>query len=114
MPIWLIERVLLGRFTGGKLRQSVAAAIAQVAPAVLRSRLRSVMAVDVRQALAATRVPLLYLRASEDRLVPAAAGESIARIRVDVRLVEIPAPHCLLQAAPDQAARQLVDFARSL
>jgi pimeloyl-ACP methyl ester carboxylesterase len=69
-----VGMALLGRVSTPALRQMLVQAVAKVAPAVLKARLRSVLAVDVTGELAAVKVPILYLRADADRVVPAEAA----------------------------------------
>lgn len=114
LPFWPLDALLLGGFSTPSLRQAVAAAIAQVTPPVLQARLQAVISVDLCQALASTRVPLLYLRARRDRLVPQSASALVLQWRSDARLAEIEAPHCLLQAAPAEAAAHLQQFMESV
>lgn len=113
-PIGPISRMLLGAYSTTALRQTLAQAVAQVPPRVMLARLKAVAAVDVRQQLVASRVPLLYLRAGQDALVPASAAELIAYLRPDAQIVSINGPHCLLQAAPAAAAQPLMQFLQSL
>lgn len=113
-PIGPMSRMLLGAFSTPALRQALAHAVAQVAPRVMLARLKAVASVDVSLQLAASHVPLLYLRAGQDALVPASAAALIARLRPDAQIVSIDGPHCLLQAAPATAAQQLTQFLRSL
>lgn len=113
-PLGPISKALLGAFTTPALRQSLAQAVRQVAPRVMQARLKAVIAVDVSQPLRASRMPLLYLRARQDVLVPASAGEQVARLRPDAQIVTLDGPHCLLQAAPNEAAHQLLRFVQSL
>ncbi len=114
LPFWPMDALLLGGFSTASLRRALAAAIAQVTPQVLRARLQSVIAVDASQALVSTDVPLLYLQARHDRLVPASASILIRQLRKDARLVAIDGPHCLLQAAPTEAAVHLQRFMHEL
>lgn len=114
LPFWPMDALLLGGFSTPSLRQALAAAIAQVAPPVLQARLQEVIAVDASRALSETSVPVLYLRASRDRLVPASAAALVRQLRPDARLVEIDGPHCLLQASPREAAAQLQAFIQAL
>jgi len=72
-PTGLLDRILLGRFSTAQLRSAFARALAQVSPDALRARLRSVLGVDVSAQLRAVNVPVLYLRAASDRVVPRAA-----------------------------------------
>src|SRR4029077_8625712 len=69
IPRSLIRRVLLGRFDTASLGQMVETAIAEVQPGVLAARARAVVAVDVGPQLQSCPVPILYLAATEDRLV---------------------------------------------
>jgi hypothetical protein len=53
---------------------------------------------------------VLYLRATEDRVVPRASYELIAALAPQVELAEFTAPHFLLQVLPAQAASRVTDF----
>jgi pimeloyl-ACP methyl ester carboxylesterase len=106
-PPALLCRALLGRFETPALRAAVGAALAKVGSAVLQARLRALMSVDVSGALAAVRVPTLYLRARHDRMIPASAADLVLRLRPSTRL---DAPHGLLQTASVEAARVVEAF----
>lgn len=114
IPPAMISFALLGRFGGTSLRNALARAVGQVSPAVIRERMRAAITVDVSSRLAGISVPSLYLRASQDRLVPSSASAHIEALMPNMKIVEIAAPHALLQAAPDDAARAVVAFAREL
>jgi pimeloyl-ACP methyl ester carboxylesterase len=101
---------LLGHFSTPALREMFVQAVTKVAPAVLRGRLRSVLTVDVADDLASVNVPILYLRAAADAVVPAAAAELIKSIRPETQVVKVTAPHFLLQAAPKKAAALVGKF----
>lgn len=113
-PIGLLSRVLLGRFSTTALRSAFAEALAQVSLAVLRARLRSVLSIDVSTQLCATTVPTLYMRATRDRIVPLSTPRRILRLKPSTRIVEVEAPHFLLQAAPAEAARVIEEFMREV
>ncbi|MFZ2269932.1 MAG: hypothetical protein WAV95_20340 [Azonexus sp.] len=100
LPLGLLGFFLLGRFSSCRLRRALARALARVSPAVLRARIQAILAADVSGLLPDIRLPLLYLRASEDRIIPAAAAELVLSLAPQTRLVEFPAPHFLLQAQP--------------
>lgn len=114
LPSWPMAALLLGRFSTPGLRTALAGAIAQVASSVLRARLLAVRDVDCSAALAASQLPLMYLRARQDRLVPATAAALVLQLRPDTQVIEIDGPHCLLQAAPAEAAQHLRHFIRAL
>ena len=109
-PVAVVARVLLGRFSTPALELTLAQALAQVSGPVLRSRLQDVLVVDVSEKLSAITVPVLYLRASQDTLVPSSASELLVRLNSRVEIVEINAPHFLLQAAPVKAAKVVASF----
>ena len=68
---------------------------------------------DVSDALSRIRLAGLYLRATEDRLVPSAAARLFEEL-AGGRVVDIEAPHLLLQASPQAAARAIREFIREL
>jgi pimeloyl-ACP methyl ester carboxylesterase len=113
-PKGLLGWLLLGRFSTAALRAAFARALLQVSPAALRARVRAVLCVDVSAQLAEADVPVLYLRASRDRVVPAAASRLVAQLNPSTRVVQLEAPHFLLQAAPAEAAQAVRAFMRDV
>ncbi|MCL2075082.1 MAG: lysophospholipase [Betaproteobacteria bacterium] len=111
IPTALLGPWLLGCSNTRTLRAMLNRSLAQVAPKVLRTRLRNVMQVDVMERLRAIRVPILYLRADEDKLIPGSASEAIKAVCPSLHIEAIRAPHGLLQCAPDEAACRIRDFA---
>ncbi len=105
---------LLGLRSPAALRTAVRAALTMVTPAVLKARMRAVLDVDVGAQLLAVDVPVLYLRAAQDRVVSAASLQHIQAIKPAVQAVTIDGPHLLLQAAPALAASAVVDFIASV
>ena len=92
----------------------VLAAAATVRPNVIASRLRMLTRVDARRDLVACPVPLLYLAGRSDRLVARSHAGEIERLRSDVTVRELPAPHLVLQAQARLAAREIASFLQSL
>jgi pimeloyl-ACP methyl ester carboxylesterase len=76
--------------------------------------LLAVGSVDVSSSLAALKLPLLYLQAREDRLVPATALKTIARLRPDVQWKTLDSAHAVLQVCPGEAARAVRSFVAGL
>lgn len=114
VPTHIAEAALLGRFATPKLRTALSAALAGVSSIALQSRLKAVLAVDAAPAMGRVGVPILYLRASEDRVVPDAAGDFIRSIQPAAHMVQISGPHCLLQAAPRAAASAIQQFVQAV
>lgn len=107
-----VKALPAGLLVGAPLRQHFNAALKQVTAAALRARICAALTVDVCDRFTACVVPILYLRARGDRLVPCAAGNLIAQLKPETRLVEFDAPHFLLQTLPAQAAKEVADFVR--
>lgn len=109
-PMALLSKLLLGKFSTAQLRAALADALAKVAPDALRARLQAVLRVDVSAHVQSIKVPMLYLGASEDLVVPRTAADVISRLQPSMKVVEVKAPHFLLQAAPAEAARVVRGF----
>ncbi|WP_374568789.1 alpha/beta fold hydrolase [Ideonella sp.] len=114
MPVRSLAWFLLGRASSARWRSALAQTLAQVSPATMRARLQAVLTVDVSAAWARVTVPTLCLRAAQDRVVPAAASRLVTALRPTTQVVELTGPHFLLQVAPDEAARAIRAFVRSL
>ena len=101
----------LGLRVGPELRALFAEAQAPVRPAVWALRGREILAVDARPTLKACPVPVLYLSGRRDRIVRAHNLALIRRLRPDIQVVALDAPHLLLQTAPSAAAAAISAFA---
>lgn len=110
LPLALLSFFVLGRFSSPALRRSLAESLAQVSPSALRARVRAALAADVSASLPRVCVPVLYLRASEDRVVPVSAAQSVVALAPATKVVEFSAPHFLLQVLPSQAAVAVREF----
>jgi pimeloyl-ACP methyl ester carboxylesterase len=109
-PATLLTRLLLGQFSTPSRRTMIAASLAQNSRATIRARLRAIAEVDMRDQLAAVTVPILYLRASHDRIVPDSAGNLVIQIKPETTLVTVQAPHFLLQVGSREAADAICAF----
>lgn len=111
---WPAKHALLGSFTTPALEALLEKALSQISPAVMADRLREIAKVNVSSKLAQIRVPVLYLQASRDRLVPAKAAAEIARSIPSMQMQTIEGPHCLLQASPQASAAAINSFCSRL
>ena len=110
----MLDWLLLGRFSSEMLRTALRGALNSVSPAALRARLKAVLRVDARPELARVEVPILYIRASEDRMISSSAQGTIADVSPQLRVEEVIGPHLLLQVAPSAAAECVKRFVRDL
>jgi pimeloyl-[acyl-carrier protein] methyl ester esterase len=111
VPEVVATHFLMGRFATPRLRQMHAQTLRRVSPRVLAARLGAIASVDVQSKLRRVTLPGLYLRATEDRLVPHSAATLFARLSSKARVVDIEGPHFLLQSRPVPAARAIREFA---
>jgi pimeloyl-ACP methyl ester carboxylesterase len=113
-PLAPLHWFLAGRFGTPELREALDRSLSQVSPAALRARMTAVIGVNLGPMLASISVPLLYLRATEDRVVPAKASEVILQEVPRAEVVDLVAPHFLLQAVPKEAAAAVNQFVRKV
>jgi pimeloyl-[acyl-carrier protein] methyl ester esterase len=114
VPEFLAQRALLGRFATPELRAAHERALGHVSSRTLTARLRAMADVDVRADMSAITVPSLYLRGTADRVVARRFGQEYLESTRRGRLVDIDAPHFLLQSRPGEAAREIDAFVASL
>lgn len=93
-----------------ELRRAHAQAMSRVSPGAIQARVAAILAVDYRNLLRRIEVPMIYLRARADRLIPASAGRAIQKLRTDCEFTEIDAPHFLLQTEPKACAAEVMSF----
>ncbi len=111
-PRILIRCLLTGSKVSKALADKVLASARSIKPEVIASRIRLVLTVDETQALKSCRVPILYLRATRDRLVGRRCADQILRLSPRAKSVEIDAPHLLLQTEPEKAVFTITEFCR--
>ena len=114
LPLWMIRAFLLNPDTSPALCRYVQETVASVDPAVIAARLRVAATCNVIAALRDCPVPLYYLNATQDRLLPRSALETLAREKPDLTVVDVPGPHLLLQACPEICARHILEMLPSL
>ena len=110
LPVAWLSFFVLGRFATPSLRDALARALAQVPPSVLRRRAYAALSIDVSAQLSRIKVPVRYLRASEDRIVHRSSSALVMSLVPNVQINELVAPHFLLQTLPAQVAALVSRF----
>ena len=113
-PMPLVTRFVLGRWDSPECRRWLLEAIGDVPPEVLRARVAAALDVDATAALRDVDVPILYLRASDDRVIGRRPADEIVAIARDATIVDVDGPHFLLQVATDACAAAIVAFCRRI
>ncbi len=93
---------------------SFRATIQLVKPEVIEYRLQLLLNVDDLWRIRTSPVPLGYLKASDDRLVPASNQVEIKQTFHPLITREIAGPHFLLQVVPDVAKTAILKLCSSL
>lgn len=104
VPSALSARALLGADAPVESRLLLSQALAQLPVTVLRARLKAVLKVNVLRQFERLRVPVLYLQASRDLVVPESAAADLREVLPALQIARLDGPHGLLQAAPRAAA----------
>ena len=110
-PAFLIRRYCLGPDASAAQLNQLREALACVSPAVLAQRL-AIVAMRHSFGKAPMDVPSCYIRASQDRLVPASCATWFQERFRDCELAEIDGPHFLLQARPGDVAQAVTRWIR--
>ncbi|WP_241687888.1 alpha/beta fold hydrolase [Janthinobacterium sp. 17J80-10] len=102
---------LFGRFSTADLRSTLRQVLSRVPTSTLRARLCAVLGIDFSQKMREVEVPILYLRAAEDRIVSKSASRYMQALVPTMKIIELKAPHLLLQAIPIEAGKIVGNFA---
>ena len=103
-----------GRFSSAELNQALRSAIRQLSAAVLEVRLKAVLEVNYSGLWTRLAVPVLYLQADEDRIVPARVGKTLGQLMPGLSMRVVAGPHLLLQANPRVAFEAIKQFLQEL
>ena len=112
----LIARVLMsiGGYGSDDLRNDQAEIFRRVTPAAFAARARAALGVDARAVAASCRVPVLYLGASHDVVVPRWNARAVTSAVGHGEIVTIRGPHLALRTNPKAGADAVVQFAARL
>lgn len=100
----------LGARRGSRLFSAVRSTVRSVSKAVLSDRVEEIVNVDVTRELSELERPMLYLKATHDRVVPSASLAEILRIKPETQVKEIASSHLLLQSEPEKAWGAISEF----
>jgi pimeloyl-ACP methyl ester carboxylesterase len=109
----IFSRLLAGKLSA-RVRKEMRQALERVAAHTVRTRLRAVLETDYSNKLRQIEVPILYLKASRDHVVPARAVKHIQALVPSVQVVTFKGPHLLLQTLPHEVATIVRNFSAQL
>jgi pimeloyl-ACP methyl ester carboxylesterase len=113
LPGSILALPLMNGLANPYWREKLKKAIARTMPHVLRERLRGIFQIDVSASASKIKVPALYLRVANDRLVPAQSAEQLLGCIPHLQIVLVDGPHMLLQMSAKELANAIRDFIES-
>ncbi|MES0872320.1 alpha/beta fold hydrolase [Pseudovibrio sp. SCP19] len=108
----LAQPFLMGNWSNRQFTSKFRQALSKVPASTLAKRLAGTLQVNVISMLTEINVPMMYLRAKNDRLVPRRTSAPFKHAAVTI--YEIEGPHFLLQANPKETAAKISEFVESL
>ena len=110
VPRWYIKNFLLSGIEDESLINTIKLANHGLTPEVIYSRLREIADVDATEIVKKCELPILYLRATRDRLVYKNSMELIQMCGQNVIIKEFDSPHMLLHTYPKEVATTIRQF----
>ena len=109
-PRSTIVRLLAGKECDPTRKKWILDNLPEIDTRVLRSRIREVLAVNVREELKKVDIPLLYLGGATDWLLGKRALDAIWICRPDVKVKILDTGHMVLQCRPEDSAAAIIEF----
>ena len=110
LPEIVIRIWLTGGNANSILSSKVKMIISSVQKNVLVDRLKSILKCDVREEIRKIEIPILYIRAKNDRLINKACYEEIKTANSNVELLELDGSHLILQNESKISAKRIIEF----
>ncbi|MEN0037402.1 MAG: alpha/beta hydrolase [Cellvibrio sp.] len=110
MLYWL--RIKLSDKNTSSILKAASIELQKIKPQVLAARVRSALSVDAREALGRSAVPIIYLRAKYDIVVPKWNLSRMLALNPKITVITFPVQHFLLQSTPAEAWRAIDTFVK--
>jgi len=114
LPFRFVAWFLLNGYGTRELLSQLYTVLSGIPDRVMQERLRSILEVDVSKEATAINVPMLYIRASQDKIVPRSASELILSFQPAMQIAEMNGPHFILQIQPKTATGIILRFIQGL
>lgn len=113
-PQFVVREFLLGANVRSEIVNQFYAAVNSVDSTVMASRAKMILDLNAEAELTSCDVPILYVRATRDRLVSVGNVEVMKELNPKMQIVEIEGPHFIVQRAPFQLVEALSSFLSSV
>ena len=113
-----VNNILLDLFATGsnsnpEVRNKLREVVKKVSPGQRKNRIRLVNEVDVTDKIKSIRVPLLYIQATKDRIVPTNSGAEIMKHAKNMQIEKVTGTHMILQTQPEKCAELIISHVTS-
>lgn len=113
-PIFYWLRIKLSDKNTSSILKAASIELQKTKPQVLAARIRSALSVDAREALEKSTVPMMYLQAKYDVVVPRWNLKRMLALKPDISVTTFDVQHFLLQSAPQEAWRAIDAFVKEV
>lgn len=118
-PFRFVPKMLLGYYLindpgNSDLIDKIADVMSNVHRSVLRCRVQSVLSVNYTSMLNDISVPIRYLKARDDRVLPRNCADKITECVDQIEVVELAGPHLLLQVRSKESAEHINGFVQQI
>ena len=110
---WVMGKIALSRNADRDVARAIAANFGSVDPGAIRRRLQTIGGLGPRPA-GEVPLPCLYIQASKDKLVPAGRLADFQALCPDLEVHRVDGGHFIVQEAPAECARIVVEKFREL
>ena len=110
LPKMVFKIWLIGKNSDAVLLSKIKNVVSSMKKSVLIDRVESVFNCDVRKEIGEIKIPILYIRAKNDRLISKSCYEEIKLANSNVKLSELDGPHFILQKEPNKSAKIILEF----
>ena len=114
LPNIMLKIWLTGGNTNSGLLSKVKNIVLSIQKSVLIDRLKLVFNCDVREEIGKIKIPILYIRAKNDRLISKSCYDEIKTANSNVELSELDGPHLILQKEPMKSAKIILKFIENI
>jgi pimeloyl-ACP methyl ester carboxylesterase len=111
-PAFVLRRYCIGPDTNTNQIDSIQSTLSRISPKVLSHRLRLIATHRSTESTQYAK-SCYYLQGTDDRLVPPSAAHWFKQHFKSFQLTPLKGPHFLLQAKPNECAKQLVDIVKA-
>ncbi|XCN72095.1 MAG: alpha/beta hydrolase [Candidatus Electrothrix aestuarii] len=108
LPIFLLKALFFDHETADETVALFRKASGKVRSSVFATRMREICTLRIERS--SLDMSCAYVRAGKDHFVPGAHAEEFRILAPHIKLFDIPGPHFVLQARPEESAQAIGDF----